>query len=59
MKPRKGLLKKGEEVIVKIDGAESSATVVRDQTAGRPVILQTAAGQLLSAFPETLTLVEQ
>lgn len=52
MKPRKGLLKKGDEVLVKVDGAEARATVLRDQIPGRPVIFQTASGQLLSAFPE-------
>jgi hypothetical protein len=55
MKPRKGLLKKGDEVLVKVDGAEVRATVVRDQIPGRPVVLQTASGQMLSAFPEALT----
>jgi hypothetical protein len=54
MKPRKGSFKKGEAVLVRLGTAEVKATVVRDESAGRPVILRTESGQLMTAFPDSL-----
>jgi hypothetical protein len=55
MKERKRLLKKGDVVLVRLAERVIRATVVRDESSGRPVVLRTETGQLMTAFPDSIT----
>lgn len=52
---RPALRKKGEIVIARLGTAEVRAVVVRDESAGRPLVLRTEDGRTLTAFSSSVT----
>jgi hypothetical protein len=56
---RKALMRTGDVVVVQLGPAAERATVVRDESPGRPVVLRTDSGRMMTAFPAALTRVER
>ena len=54
---RKAMMKKGETVVALLGTTEVRAVVVRDESAGRPLVLKTESGQMMTAFSGSVTRV--
>jgi hypothetical protein len=57
--PRKVLMKKGESVVVLFGTTEVRAVVGRDESAGRPLVLRTEAGRMMTAFSGSVARVDR